>query len=171
MQCSPVFSGNFTPSGRTVKVTSGYKAAKIDSGFTFVVRIVLFVVSSFHWAIFSVICKIENESCCSEQTVCVGCVVNNAEISLQDVVKVSGCFCIQDPVIHEIFPTFGPKSGRTMLTIRGDFLDAGNKQSVTVGKEQCNIMRSVQLLFFFSFCFFPPDVVCPLEMVAHSRWT
>lgn len=43
MQCSPVFSGNFTPSGHTVKVTSGHKVAKIE-GFTFVVRIVFFLV-------------------------------------------------------------------------------------------------------------------------------
>lgn len=37
IQCSPVFVGNFTPSGHTVKVISGHKVAKMD-GFTFVVR-------------------------------------------------------------------------------------------------------------------------------------
>lgn len=37
IQCSPMFSGNFTPSGHTVKVTSGHKIATIE-GFTFVVR-------------------------------------------------------------------------------------------------------------------------------------
>lgn len=37
IQCSPVFSGNFTPSGHTVKVTSGQKVATAE-GFTFVVR-------------------------------------------------------------------------------------------------------------------------------------
>ncbi|XP_056243073.1 hepatocyte growth factor receptor isoform X2 [Seriola aureovittata] len=79
MQCSPVFSGNFTPSGHTVKVTTGNKVAKME-GFTFV-----------------------------------------------------------EPEIHEIFPTFGPKSGNTMLTIRGVFLDTGNKQEVTVGKSACKI--------------------------------
>uniref|UniRef100_A0A3Q1FLZ0 Hepatocyte growth factor receptor n=1 Tax=Acanthochromis polyacanthus TaxID=80966 RepID=A0A3Q1FLZ0_9TELE len=79
IQCSPVFIGNFTPSGHTVKVTSGNKVAKME-----------------------------------------------------------GFSCV-DPVIHEIFPTFGPKSGNTMLTIRGVFLDAGNKQQVTVGKAVCKI--------------------------------
>ncbi|KAM3610086.1 uncharacterized protein V6R79_025096 [Siganus canaliculatus] len=79
MQCSPMFSGNFTPSGHTVKVTSGHKVAKME-GFTFV-----------------------------------------------------------DPVIHEIFPTFGPKSGNTMLTIRGAFLDTGNKREVTIGEASCKI--------------------------------
>ncbi|XP_051238147.1 hepatocyte growth factor receptor isoform X2 [Dicentrarchus labrax] len=79
IQCSPVFSGNFTPSGHTVKVTSGHKVAKME-GFTFV-----------------------------------------------------------DPVIDEIFPAFGPKSGNTMLTIRGAFLDTGNKREVMIGKAACKI--------------------------------
>uniref|UniRef100_H3DF54 Hepatocyte growth factor receptor n=1 Tax=Tetraodon nigroviridis TaxID=99883 RepID=H3DF54_TETNG len=79
IQCSPMSAGNFTPSGHTVKVTSGHMVAKMD-GFTFV-----------------------------------------------------------DPVISEIFPTFGPKSGSTMLTIRGASLDTGNKLEVTVGKAACNI--------------------------------
>lgn len=37
LQCNPVFSGNFTPSGHTVKVTTLNKVARMD-GFTFVVR-------------------------------------------------------------------------------------------------------------------------------------
>uniref|UniRef100_A0A8K9XKK4 receptor protein-tyrosine kinase n=1 Tax=Oncorhynchus mykiss TaxID=8022 RepID=A0A8K9XKK4_ONCMY len=35
---------------------------------------------------------------------------------------------IQNPVIREIFPAFGPKSGGTVLTIRGSFLDSGNSR-------------------------------------------
>uniref|UniRef100_A0A671V8N1 receptor protein-tyrosine kinase n=1 Tax=Sparus aurata TaxID=8175 RepID=A0A671V8N1_SPAAU len=63
---------------------------------------------------------------------------------------------VWDPVIHEIFPTFGPKSGNTMLTIRGAFLDTGNRQEVTIGKSACKIQRSVQshLYPFSSFFFF-----------------
>ncbi|KAF7645839.1 hypothetical protein LDENG_00197570 [Lucifuga dentata] len=79
LQCSPAFNGNFTPSGRMLKLTSGHKVAKMD-GFSFV-----------------------------------------------------------DPVIQEIFPTFGPKSGGTMLTVRGAFLDSGNRREVTVGKAACKI--------------------------------
>lgn len=37
IQCTPGFSGNFTPSGHTVKVTTGNKVARME-GFTFVVR-------------------------------------------------------------------------------------------------------------------------------------
>ncbi|KAM7415166.1 hypothetical protein PAMA_019812 [Pampus argenteus] len=96
MQCSPVFSGNFTPSGHTIKVTSGHKVAKME-GFTFV-----------------------------------------------------------DPVIHEIFPLFGPKSGNTMLTIRGAFLDSGNKQEVTVGKAVCKIQSLSSNMLT---CKTPPNAV------------
>nr|XP_046249506.1 hepatocyte growth factor receptor isoform X2 [Scatophagus argus] len=96
MQCSPVFSGNFTPSGHTVKVTSGHKVAEKE-GFTFV-----------------------------------------------------------DPVIHEIFPTFGPKSGNTMLTIRGAFLNAGNKREVTIGKAACKIQSSSSSMLI---CKTPPHAV------------
>lgn len=42
IQCSPVFRGNFTPSGHKVKVTSGHKVATME-GFTFVVRHVCFL--------------------------------------------------------------------------------------------------------------------------------
>ncbi|XP_053742394.1 hepatocyte growth factor receptor isoform X1 [Synchiropus splendidus] len=79
IQCVPVFSGNFTPSGHMVKVSSGNRVSQSE-GFSFV-----------------------------------------------------------DPVIHQIFPSFGPKSGNTMLTIRGAFLDTGRKQEVTVGTLPCKI--------------------------------
>lgn len=45
IQCFPVFSGNFTPSGHTVKVTSGHKVAKME-GFTLVVRMLLCLFAS-----------------------------------------------------------------------------------------------------------------------------
>uniref|UniRef100_A0A3B5L1W8 Sema domain-containing protein n=1 Tax=Xiphophorus couchianus TaxID=32473 RepID=A0A3B5L1W8_9TELE len=60
---------------------------------------------------------------------------------------------IQDPVIYDIFPAFGPKSGNTMLTIRGAFLDTGNKQVVTVGKTSCKIQS---LSFSMLTCKTPP---------------
>ncbi|KAK1887471.1 Hepatocyte growth factor receptor, partial [Dissostichus eleginoides] len=96
MQCSPVFSGNFTPSGHTVKVTSGNMVATME-GFTFV-----------------------------------------------------------DPVISEIFPTFGPKSGNTMLTIRGAFLDSGNKREVMIGKAACKIQSLSSTMLT---CKTPPHAV------------
>ncbi|KAL7402401.1 hypothetical protein ABVT39_014453 [Epinephelus coioides] len=102
MQCSPVFSGNFTPSGHTVKVTSGHKVSKME-GFSFV-----------------------------------------------------------DPEIHEIFPTFGPKSGNTMLTIRGAFLDTGNKREVTIGKAACKIQSLSSAMLT---CKTPPNAVLSKQPV------
>uniref|UniRef100_A0A8C9ZF29 Hepatocyte growth factor receptor n=1 Tax=Sander lucioperca TaxID=283035 RepID=A0A8C9ZF29_SANLU len=106
--CSPMFSGNFTPSGHTVRVTSGHKVATME-GFTFV-----------------------------------------------------------DPVIHEIFPTFGPKSGNTMLTIRGAFLDTGNKREVTVGKVACKIQSLSSTMLT---CKTPPHAVpskLPVKLTVDS---
>uniref|UniRef100_A0A3Q3AE34 Sema domain-containing protein n=1 Tax=Kryptolebias marmoratus TaxID=37003 RepID=A0A3Q3AE34_KRYMA len=63
---------------------------------------------------------------------------------------------IQDPVIHDIFPTFGPKSGNTMLTISGAFLDTGNKLVVTVGKAVCEIQSLTSTMLT---CKTPPNSV------------
>uniref|UniRef100_A0A6Q2Y117 Hepatocyte growth factor receptor n=1 Tax=Esox lucius TaxID=8010 RepID=A0A6Q2Y117_ESOLU len=49
-------------------------------------------------------------------------------------------FTFVNPVIREIFPEFGPKSGGTKLTITGSFLDSGNIRQVTVGNTTCEIM-------------------------------
>uniref|UniRef100_A0A8C1YU48 receptor protein-tyrosine kinase n=1 Tax=Cyprinus carpio TaxID=7962 RepID=A0A8C1YU48_CYPCA len=47
-----------------------------------------------------------------------------------------------NPVITEIFPEFGPKSGGTVLTITGSFLDSGNVQLVTMGNATCALQSS-----------------------------
>ncbi|KAL0968655.1 hypothetical protein UPYG_G00269750 [Umbra pygmaea] len=49
-------------------------------------------------------------------------------------------FTFVNPVIREIFPVFGPKSGGTKLTITGSFLDSGNNRQVTVGDTSCEIL-------------------------------
>ncbi|XP_028814894.1 hepatocyte growth factor receptor isoform X1 [Denticeps clupeoides] len=48
-------------------------------------------------------------------------------------------FSFVNPVIRRIFPEFGPKSGGTMLTMQGSFLDSGNVRQVTVGNATCEI--------------------------------
>ncbi|XP_037833963.1 hepatocyte growth factor receptor [Kryptolebias marmoratus] len=71
------------------------------------------------------------------------------------VAKMEG-FKFVDPVIHDIFPTFGPKSGNTMLTISGAFLDTGNKLVVTVGKAVCEIQSLTSTMLT---CKTPPNSV------------
>ncbi|KAL2093286.1 hypothetical protein ACEWY4_010598 [Coilia grayii] len=44
-----------------------------------------------------------------------------------------------NPVIHKIFPAFGPKSGGTVLSIHGLFLDCGAERQVSVGNTTCEI--------------------------------
>uniref|UniRef100_A0A8C9ZAX7 receptor protein-tyrosine kinase n=1 Tax=Sander lucioperca TaxID=283035 RepID=A0A8C9ZAX7_SANLU len=86
----------------------------------------------------------------------------------QSYLKGSGGLCVQDPVIHEIFPTFGPKSGNTMLTIRGAFLDTGNKREVTVGKVACKIQSLSSTMLT---CKTPPHAVpskLPVKLTVDS---
>ncbi|XP_061534063.1 hepatocyte growth factor receptor isoform X1 [Phycodurus eques] len=72
------------------------------------------------------------------------------------VVHMEGAFTFVDPVIDKIFPTFGPKSGGTMLTITGSFLDTGNKQEITVGKAACKIQSLSSAMLT---CKTPPHAV------------
>ncbi|XP_077566728.1 hepatocyte growth factor receptor-like isoform X2 [Stigmatopora nigra] len=67
-----------------------------------------------------------------------------------------GAFTFVNPVIDKIFPTFGPKSGGTMLTITGSFLDTGNKQEITVGTANC-IIQSISSSMLI--CKTPPHTV------------
>ncbi|KAJ0029078.1 hypothetical protein NQD34_004075 [Periophthalmus magnuspinnatus] len=80
------------------------------------------------------------------------------------VAKMEG-FAFGEPVIHEIFPTFGPKSGNTMLTIRGAFLDSGNKREVTVGKGACKIQSLSSSMVT---CKTPPQPLPSQEVVRFS---
>uniref|UniRef100_A0AAX7TQ63 receptor protein-tyrosine kinase n=1 Tax=Astatotilapia calliptera TaxID=8154 RepID=A0AAX7TQ63_ASTCA len=66
------------------------------------------------------------------------CVLVKSVTSGQNVTKFKG-FNFVDPVISDIFPTFGPKSGNTMLTITGANLDTGSKREVTIGNAICNV--------------------------------
>uniref|UniRef100_A0A9J8DMN9 Hepatocyte growth factor receptor n=1 Tax=Cyprinus carpio carpio TaxID=630221 RepID=A0A9J8DMN9_CYPCA len=88
-------------------------------------------------------CKLERKDSSNNRLVC-GLDHVNAS-STDSVVRVrSGKeqaqkdgFSFVNPVITEIFPEFGPKSGGTVLTITGSFLDSGNVQLVTMGNATC----------------------------------
>uniref|UniRef100_A0A671NXC7 receptor protein-tyrosine kinase n=1 Tax=Sinocyclocheilus anshuiensis TaxID=1608454 RepID=A0A671NXC7_9TELE len=62
----------------------------------------------------------------------------------------------------KIFPEFGPKSGGTVLTITGSFLDSGNMQLVTMGNATCALQR-----FVLNQCAFNSKFFC-LCMCVHS---
>ncbi|XP_026094560.1 hepatocyte growth factor receptor-like isoform X2 [Carassius auratus] len=93
-------------------------------------------------------CKLERKNSSNNRLVCELDHVNTS--SADSVVRVrSGKEQAQkdglsfvNPVITEIFPEFGPKSGGTMLTIMGSFLDSGNMQLVTMGNATC-VLQSI----------------------------
>ncbi|XP_064807398.1 hepatocyte growth factor receptor-like isoform X2 [Oncorhynchus masou masou] len=114
-------------------------------------------------------CKLLKRESNSNRLVCVPASPVNSSLA-SSVVKVhSGKemsqtqgFTFVNPVIREIFPAFGPKSGGTVLTIRGSFLDSGNTRQVTVGNATCEILSvSVTMLM----CKTPPQSAPSLQAV------
>uniref|UniRef100_A0A673ZT37 Hepatocyte growth factor receptor n=1 Tax=Salmo trutta TaxID=8032 RepID=A0A673ZT37_SALTR len=114
-------------------------------------------------------CKLLKRESNSNRLVCVPASPVNSSLA-SSVVKVhSGKemsqaqgFTFVNPVIREIFPAFGPKSGGTVLTIRGSFLDSGNTRQVTVGNATCEILSvSVTMLM----CRTPPQSAPSLQAV------
>ncbi|XP_041110612.1 hepatocyte growth factor receptor-like isoform X1 [Polyodon spathula] len=91
------------------------------------------------------LCKMDTRASNSNSLVCTLGAVNRAHMNT--VAKVySGeqatqkrGFSYVKPTIKEIFPIFGPKSGGTMLTVRGAYLDCGNTREVTIGKAVCTL--------------------------------
>uniref|UniRef100_A0A7M4FXA1 Hepatocyte growth factor receptor n=1 Tax=Crocodylus porosus TaxID=8502 RepID=A0A7M4FXA1_CROPO len=47
----------------------------------------------------------------------------------------------ENPVITHISPTYGPKSGGTLLTVAGKYLTTGKNRRILIGGKQCTIER------------------------------
>ncbi|XP_006633394.2 hepatocyte growth factor receptor isoform X1 [Lepisosteus oculatus] len=93
-------------------------------------------------------CKLDTRSSNSNKLVCslgeVKSKRNNVDIEVHSgnhAAKVKG-FSYVNPVINEIFPVSGPKSGGTILSLKGAFLDSGNARQITVGNSVC-VLESV----------------------------
>ncbi|XP_014747634.1 PREDICTED: hepatocyte growth factor receptor isoform X2 [Sturnus vulgaris] len=48
-------------------------------------------------------------------------------------------FSYVNPVITSISPTYGPKSGGTLLTVAGKYLDSGKSMRIFVGEQPCTL--------------------------------
>ncbi|XP_068132552.1 hepatocyte growth factor receptor-like [Hyperolius riggenbachi] len=48
-------------------------------------------------------------------------------------------FSFVNPVIAGITPSYGPQSGRTLLTLKGHYLDSGKDRKVLIGEDVCTI--------------------------------
>ncbi|XP_053318265.1 hepatocyte growth factor receptor isoform X2 [Spea bombifrons] len=55
-------------------------------------------------------------------------------------------FSYVDPGISNINPHYGPKSGRTLLTVKGHYLDSGRDRNIYIGEEKC-VIKSVSSTF------------------------
>lgn len=54
----------------------------------------------------------------------------------------SSCFYSpQNPIITSISPTYGPKSGGTLLTVAGKYLNSGKSRKIFVGEKPCILKR------------------------------
>ncbi|XP_034782303.1 hepatocyte growth factor receptor-like isoform X2 [Acipenser ruthenus] len=91
------------------------------------------------------LCKLDTRASNSNSLVCTLGAVNRAHMNT--VTKVysgeqatqKGGFSYVKPTVKEIFPVFGPKSGGTMLTVRGAYLDCGSTREITIGKAVCTL--------------------------------
>lgn len=50
-------------------------------------------------------------------------------------------FAYVDPIITSISPSYGPKTGGTLLTLTGKYLDSGNSRHVSIGGKTCTLKR------------------------------
>lgn len=55
-------------------------------------------------------------------------------------------FFFQTYTVDVVEPLFGPRSGGTLITMRGSNLEIGSNVNVTVAGEACNIQRFVNFL-------------------------
>jgi len=47
----------------------------------------------------------------------------------------------QEPMIQAVFPAFGPRSGGTQLSVRGQHLDIGSQLLVYASSQPCTVVR------------------------------
>lgn len=50
-------------------------------------------------------------------------------------------FAYVDPIITSISPSYGPKTGGTLLTLTGKYLNSGNSRHVSIGGKTCTLKR------------------------------
>ncbi|KAM4676436.1 hepatocyte growth factor receptor isoform 2-T2 [Discoglossus pictus] len=48
-------------------------------------------------------------------------------------------FSYVNPVITSVSPTYGPKSGKTLLTLKGHYLNSGKHREISINKQTCTI--------------------------------
>ncbi|XP_063302921.1 hepatocyte growth factor receptor isoform X1 [Pelobates fuscus] len=90
-------------------------------------------------------CKIDGRSSNVNKLVCKPGTVPKTIFNISSSVsngkqtEIFSIFSYVDPGITNITPIYGPKSGKTLLTVKGHYLNSGAVQNVYIGQEKCTI--------------------------------
>lgn len=69
----------------------------------------------------------------------------------------------QEPMIQAVFPKFGPRSGGTQLSVRGQNLDIGSRLVVYASSQLCTVIRYQPTVFSTFIVCFPADEAETIE--------
>ncbi|KAM8972748.1 hepatocyte growth factor receptor [Pelodytes ibericus] len=92
-------------------------------------------------------CKIDGKSSYQNKLVCKTGSVTSPVFNISSRVSNGkqsinfNTFSYVNPVITDIMPQFGPKSGKTVLTMKGHYLNSGKDRNIYIGEEKCIIRR------------------------------
>ncbi|XP_075349715.1 hepatocyte growth factor receptor isoform X2 [Mycteria americana] len=91
------------------------------------------------------ICALEAKSSNKNKLECTVPAAKNPSFNISSSVSVGhgktlfNTFSYVNPVITSISPTYGPKSGGTLLTVAGKYLNSGKSRRIFVGEKSCTL--------------------------------
>ncbi|NXV13001.1 MET factor, partial [Cepphus grylle] len=91
------------------------------------------------------ICALETRSSNKNKLECTVPAAKNPSFNISSSVSVGhgktlfNTFSYVNPVITSISPTYGPKSGGTLLTVAGKYLNSGKSRKIFVGEKPCTL--------------------------------
>ncbi|UJR28522.1 hypothetical protein I4U23_009760 [Adineta vaga] len=97
-------------------------------------------------------CEIQNDSfivaqsfVCQPSSLSIG--IYTIKVTVHSVVsKDRPLFHIVKPIINDIYPNIGPRSGGTLLSVKGKHLSIGNRINIFVGHQPCILMENEETL-------------------------
>ncbi|XP_075456092.1 hepatocyte growth factor receptor isoform X1 [Ascaphus truei] len=93
-------------------------------------------------------CKIEGKNSNQNKLVCKTDSASSTKFNISSSVSNGrqtanfNTFSYVNPVITNILPSYGPKAGKTLLTLKGNYLNSGKDRKIYIGEEKC-IIKSV----------------------------
>ncbi|XP_019370083.1 PREDICTED: hepatocyte growth factor receptor isoform X2 [Gavialis gangeticus] len=93
------------------------------------------------------LCTLEEKASSKNKLECSVAAANSTSLNISSSVSsghgtsLFNTFSYVNPVITHISPTYGPKSGGTLLTVAGKYLTTGKNRRILIGGKQCTIER------------------------------